>query len=50
MYRTQLSPLRAALDKAESAESTGTTTLVSPDADAEETARIEEQLRQLGYL
>jgi len=49
-YGQALIPLRQALDAAESAEVQGTTELAAPDADPDETARIEAQLRLLGYL
>ena len=49
-HRIALAPLRAALDAAETAERRGTTELAAPETDAAETAKIEQQLRLLGYL
>ena len=50
LHRARLGPLRAALDEAEKAERSVAAAPTSPDADAEETARIEAQLRLLGYM
>lgn len=49
-YGARLAPLRAALDEAETGERRETAAPVAQEADAEETAKLEEQLRLLGYL